>query len=97
MPRIILVSLCLTLAPLPGRADPDPVPETKQIAGMSIVGDHESPKALVIVPWKSSALGGSLDVSQIRDELRGPVDREVFRRELGYFHIRSATSGQTAR
>ena len=36
----------------------------KQMSGMSIVGNDEAPKSLVIVPWKSSELGDTLDVSR---------------------------------
>jgi len=93
MTRTLVLSLALLLAPAASLADPtdptSPPAKAKQIAGMSIVGDHESPKALVIVPWKSSALGDTLDVSRLRGDGRGPVDREVFRRELDYYRIRS--------
>jgi hypothetical protein len=61
----------------------------KLISGMSIVGNHEAPKSLVIVPWKSSELGRGLDVSRVLDDGRGPVDKDVFMRELEYFEIRS--------
>ena len=61
--------------------------DDKLISGMSIVGDHESPKSLVIVPWKSSGLGDRLDVSRILDDGRRPVDRDVFMRELNYYQI----------
>ena len=64
----------------------------KQMSGMSIVGNDEAPKALVIVPWKSSALGDTLDVSRALDDGRQPVDRDVFRRELDYYQIRAASS-----
>jgi hypothetical protein len=57
--------------------------------GMSIVGNDEAPKSLVIVPWKSSGLGESLDVSTILGAGRQPVDREVFMRELNYYQIRA--------
>jgi hypothetical protein len=65
----------------------------KQMAGMSIVGNDDAPKALVIVPWKSSALGDTLDVSRGLDDGRQPVDRDVFTRELDYYEIRAASSG----
>jgi len=65
----------------------------KQMAGMSIVGNDDAPKALVIVPWKSSELGATLDVSRGLDDGRQPVDRDVFTRELDYYQIRSASSG----
>jgi hypothetical protein len=54
---------------------------------MSIVGNDEAPKSLVIVPWKSSDLGDVLDVSRILDDGRRPVDKDVFRRELDYYQI----------
>jgi hypothetical protein len=62
------------------------------VSGMSIVGNDEAPKSLVIVPWKSSDLGDTLDVSRMMDDARGPVDREVFMRELDYYEIRTGTS-----
>ena len=45
--------------------------------------------ASVIVPWKSSGLGVSLDVSDSLDAGRRPVDREVFVRALDYYEVRS--------
>jgi hypothetical protein len=61
----------------------------KVISGMSIVGNDDAPKSLVIVPWKSSELGTGLDVSRLLDDGRGPVDKDVFMRELGYYEIRT--------
>jgi len=60
----------------------------KVLSGMSIVGNDEAPKSLVIVPWKSSELGETLEVSRALDDGRGPVDREVFERALNYYEIR---------
>ena len=57
--------------------------------GMSILGNQEAPTSLVIVPWKSSELGGSLGISPMLDDSRQPVDREVFMRALRYYEIRS--------
>ncbi len=70
--------------------------DDKLISGMSIVGDHEAPKSLVIVPWKSSDLGDRLDVSRVLDDGRRPVDKEVFERELDYYQI-AAESRATSR
>jgi hypothetical protein len=67
-----------------GPADTD----DKLLSGMSIVGNDEAPKSLVIVPWKSSELGDTLDVSRGLDDGRQPVDREVFKRQLDYYQIR---------
>jgi hypothetical protein len=61
----------------------------KMISGMSILGNQEAPKALVIVPWKSSEIGDSLGLATMLDDSRRPVDKEVFMRELGYYEIRS--------
>ncbi len=60
----------------------------ERILGMSIVGNDEAPKSLVIVPWKSSELGDMLDVSRALDDGRQPVDRDVFKRQLDYYQIR---------
>src|SRR5436853_231475 len=60
--------------------------------GMSILGNQEAPKALVIVPWKSSELGNGPNVSTLLDDSRRPVDKEVFLRMLSYYEIRSETA-----
>jgi len=57
--------------------------------GMSILGNQEAPKSLVIVPWKTSELGGSPGVSLLLDDSRQPVDKDVFMRALRYHEIRS--------
>ena len=63
----------------------------KVISGMSILGNQEAPKSLVIVPWKSSGIGDSLGISTMLDDSRQPVDKEVFMRALSYYEIRSET------
>ena len=63
--------------------------DDKLLSGMSIVGNDEAPKSLVIVPWKSSELGDTLEVSRALDDGRQPVDREVFERRLDYYRIRT--------
>jgi hypothetical protein len=74
-------------------AAPAAKPGDKELAGMSIVGNDDAPKALVIVPWKSSAMGSALDVSRALDDGRQPVDRDVFQRELDYYQIRQSSGG----
>jgi len=61
----------------------------KTLSGMSILGNQEAPKSLVIVPWKSSQLGDTLGLAESLDDSRRPVDKEVFMRELDYYEIRS--------
>jgi hypothetical protein len=65
--------------------------DAKVISGMSILGNQEAPKSLVIVPWKRSEIGNSMDISTMLDDSRQPVDREVFLRALKYYEIRSKT------
>jgi hypothetical protein len=67
------------------------VPGSKAL-GMSILGNQEAPKALVIVPWKSSELGNGPGVSTLLDDSRRPVDKEVFMRMLSYYEIRSESA-----
>ena len=59
------------------------------VSGMSILGNQEAPKSLVIVPWKSSEIGASLGISTMLDDSRQPIDKEVFLRALRYYKIRS--------
>jgi hypothetical protein len=60
--------------------------------GMSIVGNQEAPKALVIVPWKRSELGNARGISTMLDDSKQPIDKEVFMRMLSYYEIRSETT-----
>jgi len=64
------------------------VPDAKAL-GMSILGNQDAPKSLVIVPWKSSELGDSPGISPMLDDSKQPVDKEVFMRSLRYYDIRS--------
>jgi hypothetical protein len=87
------LSFCLLLAASSGSAEEPAVPVgDKQVAGMSILGNDEAPKSLVIVPWKSSDLGNALAVAKGLDAGREPVDREVFVRAVDYYEIRAGAS-----
>ena len=57
--------------------------------GMSILGNQDAPKSLVIVPWKTSELGRTPGITPLLDDSRQPVDKEVFMRSLRYYQIRS--------
>lgn len=59
------------------------------MSGMSILGNDEAPKSLVLVPWKSSQLGDMPSLSRLPDDSIKPVDKDVFARELSYYQIRS--------
>ena len=85
---------CMALVLLAGvAAGEEPAPKgDKQMSGMSILGNDDAPKSLVIVPWKSSDPGDPLAVSRGLDAGRQPVDRDVFLRELDYYDIREAST-----
>ena len=62
-----------------------------KMSGISILGNEDAPKSLVLVPWKSSKLGDMPSVSRLLDSSKQPVDREVFLRELSYYEFRAGT------
>jgi len=96
MERTVALWLCLLLA-APGAAmaqdkDKGPAgkaPATKQLSGMSIVGNDEAPKSLYIVPWKLSEIGAEPTLHMMLTDRAGPVDREEFVRQLEFYEIRS--------
>jgi len=67
----------------------DGIESPKTMSGMSILGNEETPKSLVIIPWKSSELGDTISLSDTLDERARPVDKEVFLRELSFYEIRA--------
>jgi hypothetical protein len=64
--------------------------ETKELSGMSIVGNDEAPKALYIVPWKSSEIGVETSLDMMLNEGDVPVDRDVFKRQLEFYQVSTA-------
>jgi hypothetical protein len=103
VPRTLALVLALLFAGAPAHAKDAAAPAgrpspggDKQMTGMAIVGNDDAPKALVIVPWKSSGMGDVLDVSRALDDGRQPVDRDVFMRELEYYDIRAASGAQSS-
>jgi hypothetical protein len=72
-------------------AAPETAPENRAMSVMSILGNQEAPKSLVIVPWKSSEIGNGIGVSRALDTRIRAVDKDVFMRELKYYGIRSGT------
>jgi len=66
----------------------DGISSPKTMSGMSILGNEETPKSLVIVPWKSSEMGDGINLSDTLGDRAVPVDKEVFLRELRYYEIR---------
>jgi hypothetical protein len=70
-----------------------PKAEDKQMSGISILGNQDSPKSLVIVPWKSSEIGAGVGLANSLNDRAAPVDRDVFARQLRYYAIRAGGAG----
>ena len=62
-----------------------------KMSGMSILGNEDAPKSLVIVPWKSSELADMPSVSRLLDSATQPVDKDVFMRELSFYEFKSGS------
>jgi len=62
-----------------------------KMSGMSILGNEDAPKSLVLVPWKSSQLAEMPTVSRLLDPAAQPVDKDVFMRELAYYEYKSSS------
>jgi len=92
LPVLLATGVVLAQAQQEAPKDPPKDEGPKQLDGISILGNQEAPKALVIVPWKSSELGDALGIAPMLDDSRGPVDREVFLRALSYYEIRSEST-----
>lgn len=75
----------------------DGIESPKTMSGMSILGNEEAPKSLVIVPWKSSELGDDIGLSDTLDDRARPVDKEVFLRELDFYEIRAGAETDSDR
>lgn len=64
----------------------------RALSGMSILGNEEAPKSLVIVPWRSSELADDVTLSDTLDDRARPVDKEVFLRELRFYDLRTGAN-----
>jgi hypothetical protein len=71
------------------KADGKSAADAKTLAGISILGNQDSPKSLTIVPWKGSEIGDMPGLSRLLDDSIQPVDKDVFMRELSYYEIRA--------
>jgi hypothetical protein len=67
-----------------------------KMSGISILGNEDAPKSLVLVPWKSSQLADMPSVSRLLDSTAQPVDKDVFMRELSYYQFKSGSSEANA-
>lgn len=90
MHRIVLMGLCVFFmvgSAFAQEAASSKDSEAKELSGMSIVGNDEAPKSLYIVPWKSSEMGVETSLNMMLNEKEGPVDRDVFMRQLSFFQV----------
>ncbi len=60
--------------------------EQRELSGMEVIGNQELPKALYIVPWQRSTSDGEIPPpdSLLAGQELGPLDPDIFRRELKY-------------
>ena len=88
---VIFFAVLLLTTPLRAQeaAEDSSGEQFKTLSGMSVLGNNEAPKSLVIVPWKSSQIGDGIGVVDSLSNRPLPVDRDVFGRELHYYQIRS--------
>ncbi len=103
MKRLLIIATIIAISPLvmaeetedvqdevaAEEANGDGIEKPKTLSGMSILGNEEAPKSLVIIPWKSSEMGDDISLSDSLDDRARPVDKEVFLRELSFYEIRS--------
>lgn len=85
-------------------AGPEPERDTRfrtmdrlELGTTSITGNQELPKVMYVVPWKKAELGdlSGRPARSLIDEILAPVDRDVFRREVGYFETLSEGMGDS--
>ena len=93
---LFTIFLFAALSAVSTHATDDQQEDAKELSGMSILGNSEAPKSLVIVPWKTSEIGEGIGVSNMLDERARPVDKDVFMRELDYYQLRMDTPTQAA-
>jgi hypothetical protein len=98
MVRLVVLVTAMVLAAMPPAALAGEAESTdgqfKTLSGMSVLGNNEAPKSLVIVPWKSSQIGDGIGVVEGLSNRPVPVDRDVFARQLRYYELR--TNGAAA-
>lgn len=89
----IALLLCAGIAAAQDKAKPQdntkkPDEEAKEVSGMSIVGNSETPKSLTIIPWKSSQIGRDTDLrSSLLGQDLAPIDKPTFLRGLDFYKL----------
>ncbi len=81
----LLLASCAAMAQDKGKKNE---PEAKEVSGMSIVGNNETPKSLTIIPWKSSEIGQETQfTSHLLNQEMVPLDKPTFQRELEFHRL----------
>lgn len=82
----------------PESADDQPAAQLDRLSldASSVTGNRELPKVLYIVPWKESGIGdlSGRPVNSLLDEVLAPLDRDVFRRQIGYYDQLQASAAK---
>ncbi len=80
----LLISLSALLLPLQVSAE-----KVRKVEGISIIGNRELPKSLIIVPWKGSSLNDepNLPEESIVDQRFELVDRSQLLREIQFHKL----------
>ena len=75
---------------------PAPKTDRLELGTATVTGDREQPKVMYIVPWKRSDIGdlAGKPMNSLVDEILAPVDRDVFKREVVYYHAVQADTSQ---
>jgi hypothetical protein len=75
---------------------PDKRTDRVDLDTTTVTGNRELPKVMYVVPWKKSDIGelAGKPMNSLLDEVLAPVDRDVFRREVTYFHAVNDPAGQ---
>ncbi len=83
--RLAPIFLLFIMAGVVTTAPAEEVMEIKK--GISIFGSSELPKGLTIIPWQTESPDAVVERLQftVVDEIFRPVEREVLRRQLGYY------------
>ncbi len=67
----------------------------KELSGISIIGNKESPKSLYIVPWENSEVGVATSLSSgLLDINNQAIDKDVFLRELDFYNLSQKSGSQ---
>ena len=97
--KVILHTVCISLAlqmvTLDVALAKDDDSEVKELSGISIIGNKETPKSLYIVPWQNSEVGVATSLnSGLLDNSMRPVDKDVFLRELDFYELSHGEKSQ---